>query len=221
MSETIGSPRQWSAVEWLSGGVFDPLREINGQCIELLCAMADRGDHGLPLLVELAPLWRTLAPDARRRLAACPWLLVDAGFGDAARWRQLGQSRVGDQSREWRMACLGGERGPAFARRVMTYAWHVARSHRSAARVALGMTSASIEQIAALGLRDLDAASELYPGWVRPRWESQVPVWRQLLTAAVTGDEPAMQRAGLRGIQLLAAGTLAADARRRPVSLRA
>ena len=48
MSETIGSPRQWSAVEWLSGGVFDPLREINGQCIELLCAMADRGQAPVP-----------------------------------------------------------------------------------------------------------------------------------------------------------------------------
>lgn len=218
MSEMKGFPRQWSAVEWLSGGVFDLLREINGQCIDLLCAMADRGDRSLPLAGELAPLWRTLSPDARRRLAACPWLLVDAGFADAGRWRQLGESRVGDQPREWRVACLGG--GPAFARRVMTYAWHVARSHRSAARVALGMTAASIEHIAVLGLRDLDAASELYPGWVRPRWESQVPVWRQLLTAAVNGDEPAMQQAGLRGIQLLAAGSLASDARRRPVSLR-
>lgn len=206
MSQANVTARQWAAGEWLSSGVLDPLREINGQCIDVLCAMADRGDTGLPLVGDLAPLWRTLAPDARRRLADCPWLLVDAGFADDTRWRQLRENRVGDQPREWRVACLGGDRGQALARRVMTYAWHLARSHRSVARVALGMTAASIERIAALGLRELDAASELYPGWVRPRWETQVPVWRQLLTAAVQGDGPAMQKAGLRGIQLLGAG---------------
>jgi len=89
------------------------------------------------------------------------------------------------------------------------------------ARVALGMSAASVERIAALGLRELDAASELYPGWVRPRWEAQVAVWRQLLTAAVNGDAPAMQQAGLRGIQLLGAGSLSAEARPRPVNSRA
>jgi hypothetical protein len=215
------SGRQPVSGEWLLDRTLDPLREINSQCIELLGAMVDRGDSGLPMLQELSPLWRALVPDARRRLADCPCLLVDAGFADESRWQRLTENRVAEPSREWRVACLGGERGQAFARRVMTYGWHLARANRSVARVALGMTAASIERIASLGLRELELASELYPGWVRPRWESQVQMWRQLLTAAVNADGPAMQQAGLRGIQLLGAGSLAADARRRPVSLRA
>ena len=47
---------------------------------------------------------------------------------------------MGEQPREWRNACLGGERGQSFARRVVTYGWHLARAHGSIARVALGMT---------------------------------------------------------------------------------
>jgi hypothetical protein len=92
----------------LQGDTLDPLREINLQCIDLLCAMAERADSGLPLLQGLAPMWRMLSRDARQRLAACPWLLVDAGFSDESRWRRLTEHRVNDQPREWRVPCLMG-----------------------------------------------------------------------------------------------------------------
>ena len=225
MPITNGMAFQGSAGTWLSGDTLEPLREINAQCIDLLCAMAERGESALPLLQGLAPMWRMLGRDARHRLAACPWLLVDAGFGDESRWRQLTEHRVSEQPREWRVPCLVGDRGHALARRVMTYGWHLARSNRSAARIALGMSAACIERISSLSLRELDNASEYYPGGVRPRWESQVAVWRRLLAAASGVDEPALQRAGLHGIQLIAAGLLptglAAELRRPPVNSRA
>lgn len=215
--ENVGG-RQWATVEWFASGVLDPLLEINNQCIDLLCGMADAGASGMPLLQGLAPLWRVMGQEARRRLASCPYLLVDAGFADESRWRQLVEHRVSDQPREWRVACFGGERAQGLARRVLTYGWYLARSHPSVARVALGMSPACVARISALGLRDLDLASEVYPGWIRPRWESQVAVWRQLLTAASSTDEPAMQKAALRGIPLLAAGTLPSGPRRGPVN---
>ncbi len=226
MPITNGMALQGGVGTWLSGDTLEPLREINSQCIELLCAMAERGDSGLPLLQGLAPMWRMLGRDARQRLAGCPWLLVDAAFGDEARWRQLTEHRVSDQPREWRVPCLVGDRGQAFARRVMTYGWHLARSNRSAARVALGMSAACIDRISSLSLRELDIASDYYPGWVRPRWEAQVAVWRRLLAAASGADESGLQRAGLHGIQLIAAGLLpplglAVEARRPPVNSRA
>lgn len=208
MPITNGMAHQRGAGNWLTGDELEPLREINIQCIELLCAMAERGDSGLPLLQGLAPMWRMLSRDARQRLASCPWLLVDAGFADESRWSQLVEHRVADQPPEWRVPCLGGNRANALARRVMTYGWYLARSNRSAARIVLGMSAANIERIRALSLRELDLASECYPGWVRPRWEAQVSIWRRLLSAALGADEPALQRAGLHGIQLIAAGLL-------------
>jgi hypothetical protein len=202
------SPRNWAAGDWLAGGVLDPLAEINGQCIDLLCALAGRDPAALPILGELAPLWRSLSGEGRRRLADCPYLLVDAGFSDEARWQRLRQRAVADQPRELRSGCFAGERATGFGRRVLVYGWHLARSHRSVARIVLGMSPACMDCIATLSLRDLENVCDLHPGWVRPRWELRPLVWRQMLAAAVSADAPAMQQVSLRGIQLLAAGVV-------------
>ncbi len=201
-----GAQRQWAAGDWFSGGVLDPLLEINGQCIDILCGMAGAEVAALPLLHEQPQLWRALSIEGRRQMANSPYLLVDAGFSDEARWRRLQQNGVQDVPRELRADCFQGERAAGFARRVLVYGWHLARSHRSVARIALGMTPGCIARIAQLSLRDIDWLCEHHPGWVRPRWESQPLVWRQLLAAAVNADNAALQQASLRGIQLLAAG---------------
>jgi hypothetical protein len=202
------APRHWAAGDWLAGGVLDPLLEINAQCVELLCSMAQAQSAALPMLVELAPLWRSLSDEGRRRLAQSPYLLVDAGFNDEARWRRLQRHGVNDQPRDLRAGCFPSDRAPGFARRVLVYGWHLARAHRSVARIALGMTPTCLDRIAELSLRDLDWVCEQHPGWVRPRWEAQPLVWRQMLAAAVNADGAALQQASLRGIQLLAAGAL-------------
>jgi hypothetical protein len=204
----LENPRHWAAGDWLAGGVLDPLVEINAQCIDLLRGMAGRDRAALPILGDLAPLWRALPQDGRRRLADCPYLLVDAGFGDEARWRLLQQRAVNDQPRELRAVCFAGERAVGFSRRVLMYGWHLARAHRSVARIVLGMSPACLDRIATLSLRELEGVCEQHPGWVRPRWESQPLIWRQMLAAAVSADAPAMQQASLRGIQLLAAGAI-------------
>jgi hypothetical protein len=210
MSEQETKPsvsRHWAAGDWLAGGVLDPLLEINALCVDLLCGMAG-GGASLPIVQELVPLWRALSDDGRRRLAHCPYLLVDAGFSDEARWRRLQKHSVNDQPRDLRAGCFAGERAAGFGRRVLVYGWHLARAHRSVARIALGMTPICLARIAELSLRDLDWVCEQHPGWVRPRWEAQPLVWRQMLAAAVNADGTALQQASLRGIQLLAAGAL-------------
>ena len=194
--------------DWLSNGVLDPLVEINRQCIDLLCGMAERASRTVPLLGELAALWRRLPDEARMRLARCPFLLVDAGFGDALRWRGLQLGAVRDVSLPQRSGYFDAARSAHLERRILTYGWHLARAQPSVARIALGMSPECVQCIATLSLRDIDALCERQPGWVRPRWESQGLVWRQLLTAAITGEGAAMQQATLRGIQLLGAGLL-------------
>src|SRR5690348_16069788 len=41
--------------------------------------------RGPALLTALAPLWGALDDTAQRRLASCPYLLLDAGFGQPQR----------------------------------------------------------------------------------------------------------------------------------------
>jgi hypothetical protein len=197
------------ACDWLDDDVLEPMLEINAQCVELLCAMAAATPAPLAMLRELSPLWRSLSREARVRLSHSPYLMLDAGFCDEARWQKFRQGGVQDGPRELRAGCFAGERAAGFTRRVLVYGWHLARAHASVARVVLGISPACLARLAALSLKDIDLLCEQHPGWVRPRWETRPLVWRQMLTAAINADEVALRQAGLRGIQLLAAEAFA------------
>jgi hypothetical protein len=143
------------------------------------------------------------APEARRRLAGCPFLLLDAGFGERGRW--LRPAGVRDEPASLAPGAPAIDCGVSLARRALLLGWHLARSNRLAARVALGMTPECAELIAALRLTDLDQIAEDERRWVRPRWESRVELWRPMLRAARLErgvDLPGLQ---MRGLQLLAA----------------
>lgn len=192
--------------------VLAPLAEINLQCIELLCAMAVDDHSPLPVVRELAPLWRHLSAESRRLMALCPFLLADAGFSEEARWlrwRGLPTDGLRPASPQPPPVAARTVLPPALARRVLTYGWHLARAHPSVARVSLGMTPVCLSQVAALGLHEIDQLCEQHPGWVRPRWEARPDVWRALLQAVARPSPEALRRVALRGIQLLAGAALA------------
>ncbi|MBV8445548.1 MAG: hypothetical protein JOZ92_06495, partial [Candidatus Dormibacteraeota bacterium] len=96
------------------------------------------------------------------------------------------------------------------ARLVFTYAWHLARCEPSAARLLLGMSAASATLISGYTLRQIQVLAERRLDWLRPRWPARVEVWRDLLIAAASGEGPALERARLRGLTLLAAETFQA-----------
>ncbi|MEP7313609.1 MAG: hypothetical protein ABI859_13570 [Pseudomonadota bacterium] len=209
--KTSNAPRAPTTGDWLTDTALQPLLEINVQCIEMLREMASRRDPGAgqaAVVNELRSLWLGLSADTILQMAACPFLLVDAGFNDEARWRALQKSSVHDTPRDTASSCFGAELSAAFSRRVLTYGWHLARAHAQVARVALGMSPNCARSIGSLSLRDLDWVSEQQPGWVRLRWESQPVIWRQFLNAAVNNDRTALQHMSLRGIQLMGAGAL-------------
>jgi hypothetical protein len=155
-------------------------------------------------------------PDAlRARLAASPYLLVDAAFDDESRWRCLAPRMVQDVPVQFAEAVFVGPGAGDFVRRVLVFGWHVARANRQLARVVLGMSPACAERIGALRLQDLDWLAQHRPGWVRPRWERQPRIWQHLLLAAREPDSDLLTQVSLRGLQLMAAGMLPAASRPR------
>lgn len=201
MIHTPPAPADVPAGSW-DAAVLGPVREINEQVVDILCEAAAGGAAApLPALVRAEFL--PASPEARRRLAGCPYLLLDAGFGDRRRWLQP----VGVRDEPCRLPSDAPviDCGVRLARQVLLFGWHLARSNRLAARVALGMTCECAALIAALRLAELDAIAEEERRWVRLRWESRAELWGPVLRAARAeraADLPGLQ---MRGLQLLAA----------------
>jgi hypothetical protein len=192
---------------WLRAGTLDSLTELNELCLALLAGQAEiGGGPASALLQPLAAEWRALDGAARHRAAACPYLLLDAGFADPARWRSARTpQQVADASLERYVCYFSLPAAAEVARLVFIFAWHLARSQPAAARLLLGMPAPSAALIGRYTLRQVQALAEAHPEWLRPRWPTRVQVWRELLAAAASGDSPALERARLRGVTLLAA----------------
>lgn len=203
MIQVESAPAPALAGVW-DAAVLGPVREINEQVVDLLCEAAAAAGEGCAGLLGVARGEFLPAPAAaRRRLADCPYLLLDAGFGGCARWSR--PEGVRDAPAATAAAPPVIDCGVSLARRALLLGWHLARSNRLAARVALGMTPACAELVGALRLRDLEALAEADSGCVRLRWESRPELWRPLLRAALAERPAALAGLQMRGLQLLAA----------------
>jgi hypothetical protein len=184
---------------WLRAGTLTSLRELNAECLDLLLqqALASPADA---TLAEIARHREALDPAARERASGCLYLLLDAGFAEPRRWRG-GMARVADESVPFFTVPAAAQ----VAQGVLTFAWHLARCQGSAARLLLGMPAAGVGQLARHTLSEVRALALAHPQWLQPRWARRPLMWRAFLEAAVSADQPALERARLRGQRLLAA----------------
>jgi len=199
--------RFWERPSWLRPEMLASLAELNEQYIDLLAvqAMTNTPSHGHPLLQDLRPLLIVLDPGGRRRAASCPYLLLDAGFADPQRWLWARGYHVRDAERMPLEQYLTMPQATSLARLVFAYAWHLARTHSSAARMILGMSGRTAEILGTYTLRQMTDLAELHPQWLQPRWPAHVRMWRELLGGAMKGEGPLLEQARMRGVQLLAA----------------
>jgi len=190
----------WSCVETLK-----TLMELNEQCLELLIEEALlRSAHAPPMFRELVELWSQLNVASRRRAAACPFLLVDAGFADPYRWRWTGGNRVGDGEPISYTAFFTAATAARLAHQVFTNAWYIARTQALSAGLYLGMPSHCVTLLRKWTMRQITELGNQHAGWLRPRWPGRVRLWRRLLGAAISGDGLSLEMARLHGVQLLA-----------------
>jgi hypothetical protein len=190
---------------WPRPELLPSVAELNAQFIELLVFQSTNLSGSWPLPNELRPLLASLEPAARRRAAACPYLLVDAGFSDAQRWLWAHGYAVCDSQPVVEPSITNIPRGIVLARQVFAYAWHLARSQRAAARVVLGMSQATADVISNYTLVQTMGLADVHPHWLQPRWPRHTRMWRDLVEAAAADDGNVLEQARLRGVQLLAA----------------
>jgi hypothetical protein len=199
-----GSPNNWEQ-PWPCTETLKTLTELNEQCLELLAEQAlQRAPSAPPMFRELVDLWDQLDVASRRRAAACPYLLVDAGFADPYRWRWVGANRVGDREPVNYTAFFTALGATKVAHQVFTNAWYIARTQPIGAPLYLGMPLHCANLLRGCTMRQVTELANQHAGWLRPRWAGRVRIWRDLLAAAISGEGLALQMARLHGVQLLA-----------------
>ena len=178
--------------------VLEPMVELNAEVLDALTGAT----------AGLQWQWRALGEAARLRLARCPFLLVDAGHTRP----DLGGTLPGVGVHEaLPVSTLLAQRGPLatpLLRRVLLFAWHLARANRLAARIALGMSAPCADLVAACRFADLESLAERRPAWIRPRWDNRPEIWQAWLAAAAQESPRDLESLQLWGLQMLAAGVV-------------
>ena len=191
--------------EWDCTAPLKAVADLNDQFLELLADQALlRAIPAPTLLRDLFDLWCRLDPASRRRAAACPFALVDAGFTDPYRWRWVNEHRIGDREPSALAPFFTVARLKTTAYQVFSQAWWVAERHAIGAPLYLGMPPQCVSLFRACSMRQITELADQHPGWLRPRWAGRISLWKNLLASAIANDGLALERARMHGVQLLA-----------------
>lgn len=191
---------------WLRREMLEGLADVNHQCLGLLAEQAlALAPQGQPVLRQVGELWRALDERSRWQAAACPFLLVDACFGDPQPWQWLSGSRLGEAPCAPYASFFTVPQTAAVARTVFVYAWSLVVNYSAGARLVLGIHPHCAGLLGACTVSQVHELAERGSGWLRPRWLKRVRLWRQMLVAAAEDDVVTLERSRMQGLQMLAA----------------
>jgi hypothetical protein len=191
---------------WLRREMLEALAEVNHRCLGLLAEQVlALSPQEQPALRQVGELWQALDERSRWQAAACPYLLVDACFGEPQRWQRLGGSRVGEPPPAPCASFFTVPQTAAVARTVFVYAWSLVVNYAAGARLILGIHPHCASVLGACTVSQVHELAERGSGWLRPRWLKRIRLWRQMLVAAGDDDAVTLERARMHGLQMLAA----------------
>lgn len=192
----------WMQREPFSERMLADIAEVNGVFVALALEL-----HllrpGMPVLGLPAHLLPALACQGRVGIGSLrlPYVLFDMRFRDPAYWRTQVTGVVSVQDGEaTRPADI---RLVRFARTALTLAWHLAQVEPRAARLALGLETATEPLLAGLSVGALDSLSRRMAPALAARFCTRERFWSMLADASRRGADPAcVERVRLLGLQL-------------------
>jgi hypothetical protein len=194
-----------TAPRWKRRQSLDLVHQLNEHCLELLAgvAAADAGSE-LALVSANRDLWAQLRPEARKRAALLPFVIVDLYFADEAWWQRAIAAPAAalhePVSRNW----LPSELSERLVQETLMFAWQMARSDRTAAQVSFAMRSTVAAMIGQLTPGQVRAIASRVSRDIHVRWEQNGCFWRELLFAAESGNDEAIAELHLHAkLQLL------------------
>jgi len=192
-------------VSWLRREMLEALAEVNHTCLGLLAEQAFApAPQAEQALRQVGELWRALDERSRWQAAACPYLLVDACFGEPQRWQWLSGPRLNDAARAPYASFFTVPRTAAVARTVFVYAWSMVVNHSEGAPTVLGIHPYCASVLGACSVTQVHELAERGCAWLRPRWLKRMRLWLQMLVAAAEDDVATLERSRMQGLQMLA-----------------
>jgi hypothetical protein len=149
-----------------------------------------------------AAAWVALDVAARRRVAAQPFLLFSLGLEHGARWRALADEVAATHPARRIAESRPRTAAVVYARLLLQYAWHLARTAPLTAGLVVGMSPGAAAVMRDCRVEQLDAMAERASAWLRPRWANAPSLWGDLLRAARPDAASSLARTvALRAVQ--------------------
>jgi hypothetical protein len=182
---------------------------LNQQCVELVCDLASSSSiEELPrFILQNRDLWRLLEPDARKRVAAFPFVIVDLRFQDAESWRRALQGHLISPIDSTHYNGIPSKLFEDLLLETLLFARQAAREDANVATAVLGMAPSVVSQIVSLTLPQIRAVAVGNTRLLRVRWDGDPEYWGALLVACRGRDERAMAALRRQG-KLLFCGEL-------------
>lgn len=182
---------------------------LNEQCVELVCDLAATSSiEELPrFILQNRDLWRLLEPDARKRVAAFPFVIVDLRFQDAESWQRVLQGHLMSPIDSTHYDGIPPKLFEDLLLETLLFARQAAREDIGVAKAMFAMIPSVATAIASLTLPQVRAIAVGNTHRLRVRWDSDPEYWGDLLVACRGRDEPAMAALRRQG-KLLFCGEL-------------
>jgi hypothetical protein len=180
------------------------IRDLNREYLELLIADRDAHRYAKSLPPAVVDGLASLNFSARRAIAACPFALFSLGLEHQDFWRiAAGPRAVAEEAPRYQSSTpLSAE--SCFSIGALFFAWHVASTQRTAARVCFAIPDFVVDNLAGLRLGDLRRIAFDCPSLMKPRWPAHLGFWPDLIRFASRGDVERLNTTQLLGTQLIA-----------------
>ena len=186
---------------WIGARSIPLAHQLNGQCVDLVCELAnDLSTQELPpFILRNRDSWRLLEPEARKRVATFPFVIVDLHFKDSEPWQLAREGHVMAPANSAPYSSFPPELFEDLALETLLFARQAAREDMNVAIAMFAMTLSVARLIASLTVSQVRAIALGNASLLQVRWDNHPDFWRDLLTACRAGDERAIEAVRRQG----------------------
>jgi hypothetical protein len=189
--KTQAAESSTTSPRWTGAASIALAHQLNEQCVELVCELAATSSYQeLPqFILQNRDLWRLLEIEARKRVAAFPFVIFDLCFKGAESWQRVGEGHMMSASDSTLYSGVPPKLFEDLVLETLLFARQVAREDVNVAKAMFAMTAPVASLIASLTLPQVRAFAVGNTRQLRVRWDNDPEFWRDLLVACRAGDE--------------------------------